>query len=235
MSTRRILNLSASLGILAVALCLSLLLLDARALVKAQFGVVQSEAQKTRELTERQLIDTRREVLARADDALAEVTAMHQEAYGLMTLLTRTAETRLASVERDATAQIAAGIQVLDRRSGEALAQVAGLRADLQPVLTHAGEATAQLALASRETPDLVRDARFLAARSARTMGHVEQMADTVERVVKTEVPPAMAGVRLMTVDISGAVHEATKPKPWWKKAGSYAELAAKIGLWAAK
>ena len=57
-------NWAVAVCTVAITACLCLLLLDMRNLVKAQFGVAQRESEKTRELIERQTVETRRAALA---------------------------------------------------------------------------------------------------------------------------------------------------------------------------
>jgi len=109
---------------LAVALCLCLLLLDVRALVKAQFGVARSEAAKTRELADCHARQLEQDLRLREDAALAEIRSLHTDANRQL------ADLRAQTLER-----VDAGYKIVDRRTGEALSEIHGVRADLAPLL----------------------------------------------------------------------------------------------------
>jgi hypothetical protein len=75
---------------------------------------------------------------------------------------------------------------------------------------------------AAKELPPALRDVRFLAARSARAMGHVEGAAQQIE----TAVPDALAKFQLAeaagvaasekTAQLMGNLATATTPLPKW-------------------
>lgn len=96
--------------------------------------------------------------------------------------------------------------------------------------------ALASIQKASDEFPPLVRDLRFTAARSARTMGHVEQMSDAIAKAT-----PAMTATTTRTsTQISGIatdVHTFTTsvvgPKPWYKKAWNVVMTGAGLSRFA--
>lgn len=83
---------------------------------------------------------------------------------------------------------------------------------------------------ASDDFPDLIRDLRFTAARSARTMGHVEQMSDAIAAAT-----PAMTATTAKTskelsgiaTDIHKVTSRVTGPKPWYRKVWSVIQTGA--------
>jgi hypothetical protein len=123
-----LLYLSASIALLSIGACTSLLLLDARALAKAQFGVAQREGQKTRDMLERQANQLRADVMLRVDGiagrANGQVTSLRTEV--------------LERVDR--------GLTLADSRLSAAQSSLDGLRGDLQPVLRNAATLEANYA-----------------------------------------------------------------------------------------
>ena len=135
------LRVAKAAAVLAMATCVCLLLLDARALVKAQNGVAQREATATLDLADRHLKQIEQDLRLREDAGLDEIKAIHASADQQLTGLRTTVDARLGdtlasynTTERDANARLA-----------ELTGTVAGLRADLKPSLDHVNSITAHV------------------------------------------------------------------------------------------
>jgi hypothetical protein len=213
-------------AVLAMATCACLLLLDARALVKAQNGVAQREGAKTRDLADRHLKQVEQDLRLREDAALAEVKALHASADRQLTEMRTTINARLGDTlvrydrtEKDANARLA-----------EITGTVAGLRADLKPSLTNVQTITGNFAALTGKDGDLpgaFRDTRVFMARAARAAGHIEQASDAFEAGVKdfhADLPKYLAlgvGIGEDVHGITGNIKKLTTPK-WYDRALGY-------------
>ncbi len=117
-----------AISVLSVSTCTCLLLLDARALVKAQFGVAQREGTKTRDLIDRQANGIR-------SDLTGQLNGIRRQALGAL-------NQQSALIRRD----IADGLGQLNHTVSIAVTQavepIQGIRADLGPVLANAAALT---------------------------------------------------------------------------------------------
>jgi len=154
----------------AVTICLCLLLLDARALVKAQFGVAQRESDKTRSLINAQLDRTRGELL--------------KEVHGQLTDLRFASQTEIRHGVDTAHVSIQEGLERVDTAVGE----VHGLRTDLQPVLQNAGAITAHLDQTVLDTDKTIKDLHpqllGLVAASKVTAGELAESSRDFQRAL---------------------------------------------------
>jgi hypothetical protein len=218
----------ASFGIcaLAISTCLCLVLLDGRNLEKAQFGVAQREGEKTRKLLDRHAKQVEQDLRLRLDAVLVRVDNLTNKADAQLT----GARADIRSGISDSLARVDDIRVTLQDAVNKADNRIQSLDDKLTPILTNAASITA--AVEPKEVAGAIRDTRFLLARSARTVGHVEQMADTIETVVKTEVPPTSKAIRVAAQDLGGAVHQAVQPKPWYKKIPDYLSVGGKIILY---
>jgi DNA anti-recombination protein RmuC len=110
--------------------------LDFRNLEKAQFQVEQ----QLLTLADRHAILLEGSINAHLNSALGELKSLH-----------RTADQQLTAIRHDVDQRVGEGLnrydatlELLGTRSGELTATAAGLRADLQPVLEHAGNLAKQ-------------------------------------------------------------------------------------------
>jgi hypothetical protein len=170
--------------IAAVCACLCLLILDGRALVKAQFGVAQREDAKLRNLVNVQANQIEKllsdQMTGLRADANAQLTAIREGAL---------------KTEKDA-----------NDRTAEALTKIEEIRGDLKPVLDNAAaieiHADTDLADARKatehavnptEVAGFVRDSRFFIARAARAAGTVEQAGNDVDKALPALLDSAQA------------------------------------------
>ena len=127
---------------IALTVCLCLMILDGRALVKAQFGVAQAEGQKIRDLADRQINQTR--------------SALLQEVHAQLDAVRTSAQAEVRNGVVEAHAVLGETLQ----RADSAIAQVAGLRNDLHPVLYNAAQLTAHVDRLVQTTDRTVQDIR---------------------------------------------------------------------------
>jgi hypothetical protein len=154
-----------------------------------------------------ELVRTANRVTA-AVPALIDARAARIEAdlSGQITASLGIVDRQVTAARADAVGQIAATrsavtgqlVGVLDSRLGSIQKDVNGQASTLNATLTQTLKPMAAIeentAKASEDLPGLVRDSRFFMARAARTAGHVEQMADTIEH----ETPKMTANADLI-------------------------------------
>jgi len=163
-----------------------------------------------------------------ASDQLATVAASVHEVTGALISAVRIQSQNIGGATQHANAVLdsatAASAQFVETlkqaQSSEAEISdtVAQLRLDTLPAL-------ASIQTASVDIPGLVRDTRFAMARTARTMGAVEQTSAAIAK----ETPATAAAVRSVAQDVQKVTDNFVKPKPWYKRVLSYAATAAGI------
>jgi len=180
--------------------CLSLIKLvrDADNTVRA----VPAEIRATSYAISAEIQSTRRDLLATVN---TQATAIQH-----------TADLRLASIQQMVDTRTAQALQIADSRLSDATAQVAKVQADLHPVL-----ANAAASIDPKDIQGTIRDSRFLMARAARTAGHVEQMADAIEKAtpqVTQSVVSVGKSADGIAADVKREADVIAKPKHWYEK-----------------
>lgn len=193
---------TAAAALAAVAVCLCLAILDGRALVKAQFGVAQREADKTRVMVREEIQTTRTELLARVDalgpQVRSEARGIVQTLDGRAGAIQATADARLASIEEKADKQLTETNRILE-------AGVRDIRGDMRPVFAEAHETLSQ---ASGTIAVLRPQALGLMAASKVTAGESAQAA----RRFDAALPQFLA----ITTRTANNVERMTRPSSWW-------------------
>ena len=204
----------------ALTVCLCLAVLDGRALIKAQFGAAQREAEKTRQqvLAEvgRQSAAIRGDLFPRVDAALSVVDRRTGDALAAVNGATDKLDKRLQVI--DGAAPVLAGLDAL----------LASANANLAD-----GRKALEQAVDPADVAGVLRDTRFFLARAARTAGHVEQASDDF----RASVPEMLAIWKSVGLNIELASNESaktaaesrnfmahlsemTKPLPSWARIG---------------
>lgn len=128
---------------------------------------------------------------------------------------------RIATLSASVTGTLGSFVSITQEKLNPTLDHIAGITgkvdAGLPPVI-------ANVQAAAKELPDVMRDGRFLLARSARTMGHVEGAAQQIESAVPDALAKfkiaetALADSSQKTAGLMGNLETATKPLPKWAR-----------------
>lgn len=192
-------------AIALVAVCLALALLDGRNLIKAQFGVGQKEADKTRALIRQEVQTTRNELLARADALGPQVRAEERRIVKIL-------DARLASIQTTANTRIADIADKADKQLTQANQTIVNMRGDLRPVFDQAQETLSQ---ASGTIAVLRPQTLGLIAATKVTMGNAAQASIAFNAAL-----PEFIGIGRQfgqsSNRIANNVERATRPDKWW-------------------
>jgi uncharacterized protein YoxC len=204
---------------MGVASCLCLAILDARNLIKAQFGVAQREGAQTPALADRHARQAEQDLRLRLDAMIARVDAATQkadartgEALSVVREFRTTADARLASIQDQ-----------VERTTN-------GIRSDVRPVLENAANIEAHT---DKAVVDLHPQVLGLVAAAKVTAGQTAQTMREVERATPALLKDAQ-GIGASADGIAADVHTVTtdiaKPKSFWGRFKSWLETAGKIG-----
>lgn len=182
-------------------------------------------------------------------EARATLAATREATATAPALITAEVDKQLTGARADLNGQLTQTRLMLDKRlevlsgaltsqlseaSLRLLAQTGAVSDGLTTVLksanttvqsTNTATQTANEILASKDIPGLVRDSRITVARAARTMGHLEQMSDSIAR----ETPKTAAAVSGIAQDVHKVTTELTKPTPIWRRAINAAYQAGRF------
>jgi len=152
-----------------------------------------------------------------ASETLATVAASVHDTSTAISSAVRTQSGNLAGTVQHANAvidsvavplgQVTATLKQAQASEAQISDTVAQLRLDALPALT-------SIQTASADVPGLVRDTRFAMARTARTMGAVEQTSNAIAK----ETPATAAAIRTISVDAQMEADRFVKRKSWWKR-----------------
>jgi hypothetical protein len=225
---KKVLYGAAAAALLSIGASGTLLLLDARALVKAQFGVAQREGQKTRDLLERQANQLRADVMARLDTisgkADAQLTATRREALAEIAAWRSDTAGQLAGIRADALEAVGMAAAPVS----EVAETVAEIHQDLKPTLDHAASITAHADEASAIL--LRRDALpaqvlGLTAAAKVTLGETAQTM----RSVKDATPKIAESAVAIADDARREADAIARPKHWYERILGPAYAAARV------
>jgi hypothetical protein len=217
---------------MAIAAAMVLLILDIRALVKAQHGVLERQGYQARQLADRHAQQLEQDIRLRMDAALDEVKAMHgsadlqlQDTRAMIAEQLGEVLTRYDQTEQDANSRLV-----------DITATVTALKpaiANLGTITTHVSGIWAQVEDAAPLFLDCDHNPDCAFNRFQGTSKAIEKMAEEGAKAAPA-IAEAAANTGKQFAGIAADVHQATTdfvtPKTFWQKVKAWLETAGKIG-----
>lgn len=208
-------------GVLAVCACVCALVLSVRATVVCLPAQVDGYARSL--LADVHGARTAVESVPALADA--QITSAQESLFGEI----RGARADLGRSLAALDTQVSRALTIADSRAKEATGSIAGLRADLKPVLASTDELLMQssgaVAVIRPQALGLIAAAKVTAGETAQTMRTVRDAAP--------EIAGSAIGVGKSVDGIAADVHTMTsdfvKPKTFWQKFKMWAETAGKV------